>query len=292
VRARVRARVTADPSAAHYANLVAQHEAQHQETILQAIALRDDLVYRPVGILWPDAAGGPGAPFGDEILISGGPFVVGTDDGTWAYDNERPAHVVDVPAFRIATAPTSNGAFLCFVEEGGYQRRELWSEAGWSWRSSQGVTAPGNWRAPRGPGDPWCAVRFGVLAPLRPEAPVVHVSWYEADAYARWAGKRLPTEIEWEKAAAGAPRGGRGPSGGLRTHQGVWEWTASWFRGYPGFVSDPYPEYSEVFFGETYRVLRGGSFATSPLIARTTFRNWDYPERRQIFAGFRWAQDA
>jgi iron(II)-dependent oxidoreductase len=167
---------------------------------------------------------------------------------------------------------------------------------------------------------------FGRPTAIDPDCPVVHVCWYEADAYARWAGKRLPTEAEWEKAAAWdagrhaarplplgrSPRArarqrrsaaplagpvgslprGRSPYGCLQMLGDVWEWTATWFDGYPGFQAFPYREYSEIFFGRHYRVLRGGSFATSALVARNTFRNWDFPERRQIFSGFRCAQNA
>ena len=314
-------------------NLVAQHEAQHQETILQAIALRDDLPYRPAFVDGPNMGVVP-APVADSVLVPGGTFVMGTDDRVWAYDNERPAHTIHVPAFRMATTAVSNGAYQRFMEDGGYQRASLWSEQGWRWRSSAEAVAPAHWRQKDGR---WCAVTFGIDGPIDPDAPVLHVSWYEADAYLRWANKRLPTEAEWEKAAAwdpitqstratpwgkialgphvdgrevghrayvnlglthlepvagGAYPGGRSPCGCLQMLGDVWEWTSTWFAGYPGFASHPYPEYSEVFFGETYRVLRGGSFATAPLVARTTFRNWDFPQRRQIFCGFRWAQDA
>jgi iron(II)-dependent oxidoreductase len=331
VRARVRAHLHTAPEAARYVNLVAQHEAQHQETMLQAIALREDLPYRPAFVAGHNA-GVLAAPVVASVLVPAGPFLMGTNDQSWAYDNERPAHVVDVAAFRIATTPVSNGDYLRFLEDEGYQRRELWSSEGWAWRTQSQATAPAHWRLR---GGRWCATTFGICAPLDPDAPVVHVSWFEADAYTRWAGKRLPTEAEWEKAAAWDPLAqvsraavwdatalaphvdgrqvtgranlglqylqpvaaglhlaGRSPAGCLQMLGDVWEWTASWFQGYPGFASDPYPEYSEVFFGETYRVLRGGSFATAPLVCRATFRNWDYPERRQIFAGFRWAESA
>jgi iron(II)-dependent oxidoreductase len=316
--------------------LCAQHEAQHQETMLQAIALREDLPYRPAFVV--DTPPPPGSrPIDESVLIPAGPFLMGTDDRIAAYDNERPAHVVELPAFRLDRAPATNRAFLAFVDDGGYQRRELWSEAGWAWREKTGAQAPAHWRRRRGRGSPgspgagtetgWHAIVFGRPGPLHPDAPVVHLCWHEAEAYARWAGGRLPTEAEWEKAAAwdpaaGAPRrfpwgdepweparanlaqrrlepspagaylAGRSAYGCLQMLGDVWEWTSSWFDGYPGFQSFPYREYSEIFFGERYRVLRGGSFATAPSVARPTFRNWDFPERRQIFAGVRVARDA
>ena len=249
---------------------------------------------------------------------------MGTDDRSWAYDNERPTHPVEVAAFRMDVTAVTNRRYLEFIEDGGYRRRELWSEVGWRWRESERVEAPRHWR--REAARRWTTVVFGRPTPLDPGRPVVHVSWHEAAAFARWAGKRLPTEAEWEKAAAwdvgrGASRRypwgselpdrtranvdqrwlepqpagtfpeGRSPYGCLQMLGDVWEWTSSAFLPYPGFVAYPYRQYSEIFFGETYRVLRGGSFATAAIVARNTMRNWDFPERRQIFAGFRCAED-
>jgi len=320
--------------------LVSQHEAQHQETILQSLALRDDLRYRPGFVSErPPQAGA--RPTSESLLVPAGAFIMGTNDREWAYDNERPAHEVELPAFRIDRTPVTNRGYLAFMREGGYTRRELWSASGWRWRAETGAHAPRHWRpAPRPDGvwrglegateiraDAWHAVVFGKTTPLQPDSPVVHVSWYEADAYARWAGGRLPTEPEWEKAAAwdpargasrrypwgdepwdparanldqrhlepapaGAFAAGRSAYGCEQMLGDVWEWTATWFDGYPGYQSFPYKEYSEIFFGQTYRVLRGGSFATRASVARATLRNWDLPERRQIFAGFRCVRDA
>ncbi|MDQ3898301.1 MAG: SUMF1/EgtB/PvdO family nonheme iron enzyme, partial [Actinomycetota bacterium] len=260
----------------------------------------------------------------EEVAIPGGPFVMGTDDEAWAYDNERPAHVVDLPAFRIDAAPVTNRAYAGFVADGGYDDPRWWTEDGWAWRQKEDLRHPQFWRT-EGDGR-WSRLRFGWREDLPLDEPVQHVCWYEADAYARWAGKRLPSEAEWEKAASWSPDGrkrrfpwgdtepdaaranlsqthfrpapvGAYPAGATShgCHQlvgDVWEWTSSDFEPYPGFATFPYREYSEVFFGSGYKVLRGGSWATSPLAVRTTFRNWDYPIRRQIFAGFRCARDA
>jgi iron(II)-dependent oxidoreductase len=259
------------------------------------------------------------------VTIPAGSFLIGSNDRHAAYDNERPAHEVQIAAFRIDIIPVTNAAYLRFLEDGGYRRRELWSDQGWRWVASAGVDHPGQWRC--GADGTWRELSFGRLAPLEPNRPVIHVSWYEADAYARWAGKRLPTELEWEKAAAcdlergvarlypwgdqhptsdhanldqrafapaevGAYPRGRSFFGCEQMLGCVWEWTASDFEAYPGFLAFPYPEYSAIHFGRGYKVLRGGSWATRRIAIRNTFRNWDLPERRQIFAGFRCAADA
>ncbi len=252
---------------------------------------------------------------------------MGTDERAWALDNERGAHEVEVLGFYLDTTPVTNRAYLAFVEDGGYERRELWDPEGWAWIREEGISTPKHWYQ-KEPHD-WWTQRFGFDEPVSMDAPVVHVSWYEADAYARWAGKRLPTEAEWEKAASwdperetkrlypwgdepptpggakranldqlafsvaevGAYPAGASAYGVLGMIGDVWEWTASEFFSYPGFESFPYPEYSEVFFGPDHKVLRGGSWATRPGAIRNTFRNWDFPVRRQLFAGFRCAQD-
>jgi iron(II)-dependent oxidoreductase len=205
---------------------------------------------------------------------------MGTDTEPFAYDNERPVHVVEVGPFRIDTFPVTNRQYLAFIEAGGYAEPRFWSEEGWAHRCGEELVAPRFW-APAGGGS-WTVLRYGTGIDLPLDEPVQHVCWYEADAYARFAGKRLPTEAEWEKAAH---------HGVERLFGDVWQWTSSDFSAYPGFGRFPYKEYSEVFFGSDYKVLRGGSWATSPQVARTTFRNRDYPIRRQIFAGFRCARD-
>ena len=259
------------------------------------------------------------------VRCDGGHVRIGTDDRTESYDNERPSHMVELPPFLIDVTPVTNGAYRRFVEGGGYDDRAHWSDAGWAWRCESGVRAPKHWE-PDATGD-WTSRTMDRIEPLDPARPVCHVCYHEADAFARWAGKRLPTEQEWEAAATWNPSTGRAqrfpwgdepvsrelanvdqlgfgtapvgayprnvsPSGCYGMIGDVWEWTASDFSGYPGFAAFPYPEYSEVFFGPEYKVLRGGSWATSADVARATFRNWDYPIRRQIFAGFRCARDA
>jgi iron(II)-dependent oxidoreductase len=236
--------------------MVLRHELQHTETMRQAMAL--------AGLLAPDEPRLPEleGPADQWVSVPAGTHALGAPPGRFSYDNERPLHAVDVDGFQIARRPITNATWLRFVEGGGYVRREWWSAEGWAWKEEYDIT------------------HHARVAAGRSDAPVCHVSWFEAEAMARWSGARLPTEAEWEKAA------GRLDGVGL-----VWEWTASTFRGYPGFQAHPYREYSEVFFGDTYYVLRGGSWATHPRVATVTFRNWDLPERRQIFAGVRLARD-
>lgn len=320
--------------------MVREHEAQHQETILQTISLMKGERYEPQSRREFERTGPAAAP-GGMIHVPAGPFEMGAPTGSFAYDNELPRHTASTVAFEIGRFPVTNGEYLEFVAAGGYAERDLWTGPGWRWKSDSGLVAPQYWR-PVGHTGPLSsaaaaeAARAGGTSAwerctslgaerLRPGDPVMHVCHYEAEAYARFVGARLPTETEWEKAAAwdpdsgasllhpwgegppdagrsnldaaafgpapaGAFPAGRSPVGCEQMLGEVWEWTSSGFEGYPGFRAYPYDEYSAVFFGGEYRVLRGGSWATDSGVARNTFRNWDFPMRRQIFAGFRLAR--
>ncbi|MGH2886102.1 MAG: ergothioneine biosynthesis protein EgtB [Solirubrobacteraceae bacterium] len=313
------------------AELIVRHEQQHNETMLQTVQLAQlEGLSAFIAGAAPGASPGNGQPrpfTGLEMVeVPGGQCTIGV--GGWAehgfaYDNERPRHRTDVRGYLIGRTPITNATYLTFVEGGGYERREWWSDEGWSWKEDYDITRPQSWTA-----DLRSEWRLPGLEPLHPDRPVVHISWFEADAFARAHSGRLPTEVEWEKAAtwdqeqrtslrypwgdeptvpgihanvdqraggtvpAGSLPDGASPYGVLGMIGDVWEWTASDFSGYPGFEPFPYREYSEVFFGPEYKVLRGGSWAVDPVACRGTFRNWDYPIRRQIFAGFRTARDA
>jgi iron(II)-dependent oxidoreductase len=301
--------------------LVARHEQQHSETVLQTLQIMSTETYAPARRNeLPSAVRTPA----EMVLVEGGPFSMGAEQDWFAYDNERPSHMREVRPFWIDALPVTNEQMAEFIEDGGYERREWWSDEGWEWREGKRCTLPLYWQ--RDP-DGYRVRSFERCERLDARRPVCHVSWYEADAYARYAGKRLPTEAEWEKAASWDPDGGtkrRYPWGdewpsasranldqlafgtaeagaypehastyGAQQMLGdVWEWTSSGFDSYGGFRAFPYSEYSEPFFGGPFKVLKGGSWATQPHAVTTAFRNWDYPERRQIFAGFRCARDA
>ncbi len=240
-----------------YEMLIA-HELQHQETMLQLLQMLD-VPYRPAEADPLRFEPEPVAAAGGTVLIEAGTYEIGAPARGFAYDNERPRHEVRLESFEIDRTPVTNASYMQYMGDTGAEPPMYWKRDGQGWmRSAMGITAP--------------------VDPMR---PVVHISWHEADAYARWAGKRLPTEFEWE--AASPQLDGVG---------GAWEWTSSDFRGYPGFEAFPYEEYSKVFFGDQYKVLRGASWATHPHVARPSFRNWDLPQRRQIFAGLRLAKDS
>jgi gamma-glutamyl hercynylcysteine S-oxide synthase len=302
--------------------LVFRHERQHAETMLQTLAL--------AGLDgWSPQAHGPRVAFDgppqsglDMVEVGAAIVPVGAGPEGFSYDNEKPQYEVKVETFRIGRVAVTNGDWLAFVADGGYARAQWWSEEGWAWRTQEQIELPLRWL------DTTSERRLDGVHPIDPAAVLVHVSCHEAEAFARAHGLRLPTELEWEVAAtwdpalsikrswpwgaeapqphhanliesgvfaplaAGALPAGASPCGALGMIGDVWEWTASEFRGYPGFTPYPYREYSEVFFGSEYRVLRGGAFAASADVVTPTFRNWDYPHRRQIFAGVRIAADS
>jgi iron(II)-dependent oxidoreductase len=241
------AREPANPALRYYAQLCLFHEDMHAEAFHYT---RQTLGY-------PDPCGERPPPVdgrADEAF-DGGRLVRGARPGEgFAFDNEKWQHEVDVAPFRISRSVVSNAEYAAYVEQGG-------------------GTPPRYWKKESGA---WQARRFERWAPLAPDEPVLHVSAYEAEGFCRWAGRRLPTEAEWELGA----RSGRLAPGG------VWEWTASAFLPYPGFFPDPYEDYSRPWFG-THRALRGASFSTPPRLARPSFRNFYTPERADVFCGFR-----
>jgi iron(II)-dependent oxidoreductase len=289
--------------------MVLRHEQQHTETMLQCLMLARLAGYEP-----PRQGADPVAPGGhtglERLPVPGGRVPLGAPADRFSFDNERPRHMVEVAPFRIARTLVTNATWLHFVEGGGYRRREWWSDEAWSWKEEYDITHPMHWERR---GDGWVEHALGGPRDLDPDRPVAHVSWFEAAAFARAHGARLPTEAEWETAATwtqprrsrdaalapgrydtspvGAHPEGAADCGALDLIGNLWEWTSTDFGGYPGFEAHPYREYSEVFFGSDHRVLRGGSWATQSEVATPTFRNWDLPQRRQIFAGVRLAWD-
>lgn len=302
------------------------HEDMHTEAFTytrQTLGYPRPCFSDPTDSVEPVADGG--GPLPGDVEIPGGVFLLGaTTDEPFVFDNEKWAHPVELKPFAIARAPVTQAEFAAFVDEGGYNRREFWSEEGWLWRQQVGADHPVYWHR-EAPGR-WLRRDFDQWVPLEPHRPVIHVNWYEAEAFCRWAGRRLPTEAEWEAAAATEPDrltglsrkkrrfpwGDEPPSPdrahldwrgmgccdvgsisagdsawGCRQMIGnVWEWTSSDFLPYPGFVPDPYKEYSQPWFGD-HKVLRGGCWVTRSRLLRNTWRNFYKPDRRDVWAGFR-----
>lgn len=307
----------ADPSAAlrYFTQLSVFHEDMHTEAFTYT---RQTLGY-PAPPFAAHREPPTGGPLPGDVALPGGEFDLGAAPGeAFVFDNEKWQHRVRIAPFEIARGAVTQAEIAAFLSDGGYRRRELWSDAGWRWRVAEQAEQPLYWRRAR---DGWERRLFDRWVPVEPNLPALHFNWYEADAYCRWAGRRLPSEAEWEMAAAWDPSTGgkrRYPWGdepptperaNLDWHAGgcmevgalpagdsaagcrqmignVWEWTASDFAPYPGFVADPYREYSEPWF-YTHKVLRGGCWATRSRLIRNTWRNFYRPERRDVWAGFR-----
>jgi iron(II)-dependent oxidoreductase len=308
-------REEADQQTAYFSWLALMHEDMHAEALTYT---RQTLAYPAPRFSGEQSAAPAGEDIADEdVFVPGGRYYLGAEPGAlFVFDNEKWAHAHDVAPFAISRAAVTNGQFAAFVDDGGYHDQEFWSEAGWQWRQQAKAFGPVYWVAAS---NRWTVRHFDQDVPLTADLPVVHVNWYEADAYCRWAKRRLPTEAEWELAANGVERKRRFPWGndlptperahldarsagciaagalpggesvfGCRQMIGnVWEWTATDFMPYPGFTVDPYKEYSEPWFGSERKVLRGGSWATPSRLIRNTWRNYFTKERRDIFAGFR-----
>jgi ergothioneine biosynthesis protein EgtB len=255
-----------DDQALYFFRLVAVHEQMHAEAA----------VYMGQGLGIPLRESLPPAQVPERTELPVGPlrFGLGVSCAGFAFDNELPAHEVQVAPFTIDATPVTWGAFLPFLEAGGYEDAQWWTPEGLAWLTSLRQRRPAGLRRVAGGFE---QIRQGAWQPVRPQEVALHLSAYEADAWCRWTGRRLPTEAEWECAALTQPR--------FRWGQ-AWEWTADAFQPYPGFTPHPYRDYSQPWFG-TRRVLRGASSATAPALAHARYRNFYEPHRRDILAGFR-----
>jgi iron(II)-dependent oxidoreductase len=310
-----------DDRTRYFVLLALYHEDMHDEAFLYT---RQTHGWSAPPLATTTPADADAGPLPGDVRVPGGTFLLGASaNEPFVFDNEKWGHPVEVAPFAIARAPVTQTELVTFVDDGGYRRRELWSDHGWTWRTRVGAEHPVYWRRD---GGAWMRRGFDRWIALEPHRPVIHVSWFEAEAYCRWAGRRLPMELEWEAAAASEPdasgtlamRKRRYPWGtapadatranldgrtpgcidvaaradgdsafGCRQMLGnVWEWTASTFAPYPGFVVDPYRDYSQPWFG-THKVLRGGCYATQARLLRNTWRNFYTPDRRDVLAGFR-----
>jgi gamma-glutamyl hercynylcysteine S-oxide synthase len=310
----------------YFLMLAVFHEDMHTEAFAYT---RQTLEYPPPRIGAPEGAhacDSGGGPCRGDVQVAGATFWLGAPFGEpFVFDNEKWAHRVVFEPFSIARAPVTQQEFVAFVEDGGYARADLWTVEGWRWREAAGASNPVYWRREE-PGS-WCRRDFNRWVPLEPDRPVLHVCWHEAEAFCRWANRRLPSEGEWELAAVGRVKsetsgcdwgkrlfpwgdgeaschlanldgralgcadvgaypGGDSPSGCRQMVGNVWEWTSTPFLPYPGFVRDPYKDYSEPWFG-THKVLRGGCWVTRSRLLRATYRNFYTPDRRDVWAGFR-----